>query len=159
MTVEYCGDEEEVLHAVLEADFDRKRLSPDFLEGKNKSVCRLKIYSRSQILAVFRRDLDRPGRSPPIGALQLNVGQIGRTSRAHFDKSKQEKKKPTLRVRIDFIFCNAAHAEIDGKITGGLSRELTKNPRIVREPIWLRATYAALRPLTAVTFLAEMLGP
>lgn len=157
MTVEYCDDSENVLHAVLEADWDRGRMSLGLLEGKNKSVSRLSVYSQDEIFAIFHRDLDLPSRSPVVAALEWNVKEITDVSRQFFKDTKQ--KKDPLKVRIDIQCTNAAHAEIDGKVTGGLSKQLVRKGRRRREPRWVRFVYWCLGPFKARHRLGAILAP
>lgn len=160
MAIEFCDESEDVLRAVLEADWDRGRVRLGILEGKNVSVSRLQIYSHLQIMAIFRRDFEL-GKSSVAGALEWNVKQIEDTSRECFHRNRQKNQplKAPLKVRVDPQPRNAAHAEIDGKVTGALSKDLVRKGRKRREPGWLRVVYFLLRPFNLSGRLGGALAP
>lgn len=140
--MEFCDESEIVLHAVLEAHWDCGRVSTDLLEGKSRSVSRLSVYCEKEIFAIFHRDLDKPGRSPVVAALEWQVREISETSKTFFIKTKQNKEP--LKVRVDALPENAAHAEIDGKVTKGLSKKLVPAGRTRREGWVKRFVYRVL---------------
>ena len=148
MPVEYCGNIENVLHAIQEAHWHNGRVSTRFLSGNDKSVSRLSVYSKKKIFAIFHRDFDRPDKSPVVAAFHLNVGDITTQSAAFFDANrKPEENREGLKVAIKPIpGKNEAHAEIAGRVTDGLSKCLYEHGTQRWEPIWLRMVYQCLRP-------------
>lgn len=158
MSDEYCEPSEDVLHAILDAEWDRGRVLSDALAGKNQSVSRLSVYCRRYIIAIFHRDLDRPGRSPPVATLKLRVATIARISKAHFDATKQS-KRAALRVRVDALPNNAAHAEIDGTVSEPLSGKLVAEGEPSAEPLWLMCLFWAARKFGGSQVIGRLLAP
>lgn len=143
----YCDDSENVLRALYEAEVDRNRVHHKSLEEKkNLSVSRLKIHTQFEIFSIFHRDLGQ--KSPIVAALELNAGYIRETSERLFQSNKANIGKPPLRVREDPLVNNPAHAEIEGKITGSLAKELTRHCKICKESALTRIYRAARKMIS-----------
>lgn len=158
MCAEFCDPTEDVLHAILESEWDHGRVFSEALKGKNQSVSRLRIYTRHQILAIFHRDLDLRGRSPPVATLELRVAKIEAISKKYFESIK-ERNRPALRVRIDSVPGNAAHAEIDGTISARLSEQLVEAGEACAEPVLFRAAFWVLRRMGLARTVGRLLAP
>lgn len=141
----YCDDSELVLRAIHESDYDGTRVSPSIhrvYRGKNVSVSRLTIYSRTKIFSIFHRDFDKPKKSRVVAAAEISCGQIKSVSAAHIKQHKL--KTDPKRVRCNSIPGNDAHAEIEGTINDGLAKALYRNSKLRRENILVRYMYSFL---------------
>lgn len=144
----YCDDSELVLRAIHESEYDGIRVSRSIhrvYRGKNVSVSRLAVYSRTKIFAIFHRDFDKPNKSRVVAAAEISCAAIKSVSAAHFKKHKI--KTDPKRVRRNSLAGNDAHAEIEGNINDGLAKAFFRNSILRRENFLVRFMYSVLNAL------------
>jgi len=172
----YCEDEEDVLRALRENEFDKKRvLSPHALKDKALSVSRLTIYPMTKIFAIFHRDFDRG--SPVVAALKLNVGEITRKSGENIEnlRERERKGKIPLKVHIDPLvenehhpsvggivtrgMANESHAFVEGNVTRGMAKSLIAMGVVHREHGLVRFFYWIVRTFGLTTIVGSLTNP
>jgi len=124
-----CEGSEEILRGITSEQFEDNTPSPDLFEGDEVSVNRLKIMSREKSIIVIRHNTVN---SIPACYI-FTVTELVNWTQEYVSKNTDLKRRgftvwveeaPTEKNEELNQLANPAHAEIEPKITLGLSKHL-----------------------------------
>ena len=108
---------ENIVRAVCSDKWDEERLSPSLFEGTGVSVSRLALIPLDDHWDMFRKHVEKPPARRLERIAEINVGTLQEIGRNYAPAV-------ALTVEPKPENWNPAHAEIEQKITKGLSRKI-----------------------------------